>query len=199
MPAQETSLWKPKTIIQAVTGRRCVRRALIVGVVLVANLFLLLASNATLRADSKNQVQGTQALTQLHFCALILRVHNVSSTSQHVYVLMEPERVTEQNLRELFRSISSTYGGSDLLQVSVYTDIRQLEFLATGQAQSGPDNPAISEGKSGSATRSLSKEQNRISDYRWAYYVRWDGGEFFRFNADFPKTGITTVVITGKQ
>ncbi|MEK6288222.1 MAG: hypothetical protein AABO57_21090 [Acidobacteriota bacterium] len=180
-------------------GENHIRRASVIGLLLLIAL-LSGMSSAMSRKDSGDQSQQTLALTQLPFCALVLRSYKVSDSSDHVYVLMAPAQVTEENLRELFQSLSDAYSKSTLLQVSVYTDVRQLDFLATGLAQSGPDDPVRAKPKSPSrAADSTDKERNKPDEYQWAYYVRWKDGEFFRFNPDFPKKGTKTVTLRGKQ
>ncbi|MEK6301803.1 MAG: hypothetical protein AABO41_13920 [Acidobacteriota bacterium] len=124
---------------------------------------------------------GTTALSGLPFCALVLRVFvDEANSSTRVYVLMETDNVTEANLRILFERISRQHSSPSSLEATVYTDVDQLAFVATGQAHSG--------------------EWDRSSKLRQlAYYRRDAQAELFRFNPDYPAAGLKTVILRGRD
>lgn len=129
----------------------------------------------------EQKLDKTRAVEGLPFCALVLRVFVREKGARVVtYLLMDPEEVTEQNLRMLFEKISAQHASAPFLESMVYTDVEQLGFLATHQAHSGlPNLPA--------------------KELQSAYYRRDDRVEFFRYTPDYPRSGLKTIVLRGKE
>jgi hypothetical protein len=140
-------------------------------------------ANALHRVRDDPDSNGTKAVKGLPFCALILRESRETPLSIHTFhVLMEPEEVTEGNLKLLFAMISQSDPQSSVIYVRVNTDVDQLGSLATGVGRSGEKNPGI-------------KRPVR----QWAYYKKSKEGEYFRYNPSYPEAeGYKTVVLWGK-
>lgn len=123
----------------------------------------------------------TTAVPDLPFCALVLRVFDDEHYPRvRVYILMEPDKVTEDNLKILFGRVGELHRSSSSLEAFAYTDVEQLGFLATRQAHSGSPN--------------FKRKESQL-----AYYRRDDQVELFRYNPNHPKSGLRTVIIRGKE
>jgi len=137
-----------------------------------------------------NQWNKTRTIKELPFCAMILReFHDTFDGSHTIHILMEPDEVSENNLRLLFSTLSHKDPSSPSLHVLVETDIERLAALATGEF-----------------TADVSPKRNRRANghssriWQWAIYRRNAAGEFFRYNPDYPKAdGFKTILLWGKE
>ncbi|MEK6410026.1 MAG: hypothetical protein AABN34_24140 [Acidobacteriota bacterium] len=134
--------------------------------------------------NTVDQWDKTVALKQLPYCALVLRaLIGPDNSSREIFLLMEPDQVTEGNLRLLSRVLSERYPPPLSLEVRVTTDVEQLASLATNSGHTAhPDNEA--RGK---------------KEMQWAYYRRSEDVELFRYNPNYPKAGMKTVILKGKE
>lgn len=151
---------------------------------MMLTLAILLASAlpfASASTCAENQADKTTAIDNLPFCALVLRVFVYEHGARtRTYILMEPDGVTETNLRLLFEKVGQMHASTLSLEVVIYTDVEQLGFLATRQTHSGLPNFKRNEARS-------------------AYYRRDQQVELFRYNPNYPDTGLKTVIIRGKE
>jgi hypothetical protein len=92
---------------------------------------------------------------------------------------MDPAEVTEDNLRLLFGNLSTRYSSPPRLEITVFTDVEQLAPLATGHALSG---------------REYDSKVNQRADY-----YRDERKELFSYNPNYPKRGLRTVMLRGKE
>ncbi len=95
-------------------------------------------------------------------------------------VMLEESAFSEDNLIKLSKCLMSKYSEPNWLFIWVYTNMEQL---------SPPDAPAISE----------SGKPSDIDKHHWAFMVRAEGNEFFRYNLNPPSSDLKTVVIKGKE
>src|SRR5215470_5068550 len=80
----------------------------------------------------------TRAVTDLPFCALVLREwENGVTPGFDDYVIMEGDRMTEENLKLLFKVLSDQHSDEPNFQSWVYTDVTQLASIATQTGRSG--------------------------------------------------------------
>ena len=142
---------------------------------------LIVAVAATISSSpSAKRQHGDKgmSITGLPFCVLVLRVFTSDFYPRvRVHVLMEPDKITESNLRLLFEKISEQHPTTSSLDAMVYTDVEQLGVLATRRALSN----------------------SKGTESQLAYYRRDDRVELFRYNPDYPKSGLKTVIIRGKE
>jgi len=165
-------------------------------------LFLIEASAARPIADDKDSWNKTRALKELPFCAFILRdfLLEESSPEREIFILMEPDEVTEDNLRLLFNVVSEKYPKPLDLKVWVKTDVEDLKVLATGVLITGdpPQKNSEVSGKEGnSSSNNSNKKTRRI--HQWAFYIRNKDVELFRYNPNYPEEGMKTVMLRGNQ
>jgi hypothetical protein len=95
-------------------------------------------------------------------------------------VILEESAFSEDNLTKLSKCLMSKYSEPNWLFIWVYTNMEQL---------SPPDAPAISE----------SDKPSDIDKHHWAFMVREEGNEFFRYNLNPPSSDLKTVVVKGKE
>jgi hypothetical protein len=96
---------------------------------------------------------------------------------------MEPDQVTEDNLRILFRVIPDEYRQGIPLRIWVYTDVKDLAGLATSSGHSAfPDADA---------------KDREV--HRWAYYKRTSDVELFRYGNGHRETEMKTIVLRGHE
>jgi hypothetical protein len=164
--------------------------------------FLLLFScNESAAQDSGSRLHNdrwnkTTVIKDLPFGALLFRdFYDREDRSRELYVLTEPESVTELNLHLLFGVLAEAVPQSESLQVWVYTDVEQLSALATGQQ----GTVALSREQSEEFERDRSKGGNNKAVKQLAYYRRFKEVEFYRYNPEYPKPGHKTVMIRGKE
>jgi hypothetical protein len=135
---------------------------------------------------SNNDWNKTRAIKELPFCALIVReFHDTAQANHEFHILMEPDEVTEDNLRLLFAAISRRDPDAPVLVAWIKTDVEQLESLATGVVMAG----------SGRIKKDSAKRIQQLVLYR-----RTKEGEFFRYNSNYPKSeGFKTIILWGKE
>jgi hypothetical protein len=165
-------------------------------------LFLVGVSAAMPMSDDKASWNKTRALKELPFCAFILRdfLLEESSPEREIFILMEPDEVTEENLKLLFKVVSEKYLKPLALKVWVKTDIEDLKELATGVMITGdppPKNSEVSGKEKIVSSNELNKKTKRIR--QWAFYIRNEDVELFRYNPDYPEEGMKTVMLRGSQ
>lgn len=133
----------------------------------------------------------TRAIKELPFCALILReIHDKFDATHKIYILMEPDEVTEDNLKLLFGIMSRRDTESPILWIIVETDVTQLAPLATGGFTAG-SGAKKSNGATGDPLKPIRQ---------WANYRRTKVGESFGYNPNYPKgEGFKTVILWGKE
>ncbi len=147
---------------------------------LVVSLLFAKGLGSVPKADTEQESDDATTIKELNFCALTLRNYiNDDENSREMYVLIDPEQITETSLAQLFEALSKRYSKPFSLEVTVYTSIKQLRTLVTGMGISHADKI---EGK-----------------HRSAYYKRTVQVELFRYNPDFPEPGMKTIVLRGKE
>jgi hypothetical protein len=160
----------------------------------IAPIFILLPG-LVLGFAQKRVWNKIEAIKQLPFCALKVMTLE-SQFGREVHILMEPDEVTESNLLLLFRVVSEKNPEPLELETFVSTDIQQLRSLVTNMNTSATLSEEDSE-KTGSDVISTSSQ--RKAEKKWAYYKRTNQVELFRFNATFPRPGMKTIVLRGKE
>jgi hypothetical protein len=103
----------------------------------------------------------TRDIKDLPFCAFILRESHQQYDGNHLmYILMQPDEVTEENLRLLFGLISRQDPDSSSMRVLVETDLDQLTSLVNRGSVSG------------SSSKSSERAESSTSIRQWAMYRR---------------------------
>jgi hypothetical protein len=154
------------------------RKIVVIGVL----IFCICTGDVIARQDIADKWDKTVAIRELPYCALILRAFLGSDdSSRKVFVLMEPDNINEENLRLLAKTMSDRYPPPLFLEVHVTTDVKQLATLVTNSNISGSGN----------------YEAPGKKELQWAYYRRSEEVELFRYNPEFPKPGMKTVILKG--
>jgi hypothetical protein len=144
--------------------------------ILLACLLTLGVSRAHCQQVPRDRVR-TWEVKGLPFCALILREFTEPGRGGfEQYLIMDPDQITRENLKILFKALSDQHSGDANFQAWVYSDVSQLAGLAT-QSGSGDDS-------------SLNK-------HKWAYYSRSREREYFDFKPSLSASDLTTVVLRG--
>jgi hypothetical protein len=160
------------------------RLAIILTMLVFASNYGVVPTKGDKNQIGEEQWDKTRALTQSPFCALILREFlKRGDRGREIHILIEPDQVTEDNLRLLFKAISEKYPPPLLLEAWVYTDVEQLAALATRSGHSFYPDTRAREGK----------------ERQWAYYKRTEEVELFRYNPNYPESGMKTVILRGKE
>ncbi len=156
------------------------RKIVVIGLL----IFCICPGDGIARQDTADKWDKTVALKELPYCALILRAFlGPDDSSREIFVLMEPDNVNEENLRLLARALSEKYPPPLSLKAWIETDVKQLATLITNSNSSSyPDNHAS--GK---------------KELQWAYYRRSEEVELFRYNPEYPKPGMKTVILKGEE
>ena len=101
---------------------------------------------------------------------------------RYVEVLLDEKAFSENNLKELFRLVSKRFAKPKVLHVQVYTNLEDTE------------TPEEREG----AKMSEAPYDPPLDKYHQAFFLRdADGGEWFTYNANPPRTDTKKVVLKG--
>jgi len=115
-------------------------------------------------------------VTDLPFCALVLREwKNPVTPGFDDYVIMEGDRMTEDNLRLLFKVLSDQHSDEPNFQSWVYTDATQLASIATQSVRSG--------------------ELDEMKNHKWAHYLRSPEREYFEFKPIASAKELSKVIL----
>lgn len=160
-------------------------------VFLAFSLMFISLHTLILGFSQKSVWNKTEAIRELPFCALTLRTLE-SRRGREVHILMEPDEVTESNLQLLFKVVSAKNPEPLLLETFVSTDVQQLRSLVTNMNTSAEESESI-------GPDVVTSSQGKVEKNQWAYYKRTDQVELFRFNPTFPKLGMKTIILRGKE
>jgi hypothetical protein len=159
---------------------------------------MTLSSLPALAVIQNSQWNKTRAIKGLPFPAFILREYlGEFQPGLEVHILMDPDDVTEDNLRLLFELVSEKYTKAKRLVAMVSTDIEQLESLITGYIITG--SPPQEKADVNEETTSKVQKRSRKRIHKWAYYRRTKEVELFRYNPDYPNDGMKTIILKGKE
>lgn len=137
--------------------------------------------------QNNEESNTTRAIKGLPFYAFILREFvSEDGSSREINVLMEPNQVSETNLRLLFRNFSRKFPAPISVEVWVYTDVEQLDTLSTNQITDVA--PA----------RGATPKEKKVA-HQLVYYKRTKDVELFRYNPNYPKVGEKTVILRGRE
>jgi len=166
---------------------------------LLVFLSLCVLASISVDAESRKQEQKAQAalaVKELPFCALIMTDFLTEDRSMRaLYILMDPNEITEFNLSQLFKTLSQKYSKPVDLEVWVYTNLSDIAHIVTGRFSTRA-KAKLPESKDGSETKD-SEVAEKVE--KWAYYKRADTVELFRYIPEPPEKGLKTVVLRGKD
>jgi hypothetical protein len=108
---------------------------------------------------------------------------NPKDAFRYVEVLLDEKAFNEETLRELFKLLSKRFPKPKSMDVSVSTNLEQVdtpEEREAGKISEAPANPTLDR-------------------YPSALLIRQDDNELFRYTPNTPSTKMKTVVIKGRD
>lgn len=160
-------------------------------------LFGLLSLNLGVIAQPLRLIQEPRlvGIRGLPFCAFIYYEDKNDSRS-YVRILMDQVEITQDNLRTLFQRISEEHPSSLPLEVQVDIDLRTAGAIANGELHSiaGRSSP-----NNNGSDHDRKSEASNVEAPHGAFYMRTETVELFRYNPNYPKFGMKTVILRGKE
>jgi hypothetical protein len=134
---------------------------------------------------SQKLVKNKNKRAAFRYVIISNKVDNVdpNNSFRAVEVLLDEKAFSEENLKKLFLQVSKRYPEPEWLKIHVYTSLEQVPTPEESE------QPAISE-----------DYDNPYNDkYHWAFFMREDGNEQFRYNPKPPDIDLKTVVLKGHE
>jgi ankyrin repeat protein len=122
-------------------------------------------------------------------------IHAPALSHRHMYVLVEAQNFTEQNILTLFTSLAAEFTVPDDLYMNAYSDREALQKVLD-QANSGilcVTFADSAEGSRASRNHSIRTEPHRSGFYRADYYRFPDGREQFSYSPNLQQEHLKTV------
>jgi hypothetical protein len=124
-----------------------------------------------------------------------LNVEKPRYSSRHIFLFLEAEYFTEENLRKIFSTLPSQYNSSQTLYITIYSDKERLQWAIENDRQPIMADPPPT--LDDDARKSLEKKGllPRTTGYFRAGYVRMNGEESFSYSPDAEKEGKISVIL----
>jgi hypothetical protein len=100
--------------------------------------------------------------------------------TRNIGVLIEEKDFSEENLREIFRTLSKGYAKPPMLHIELVTNREQIYPAKWPRTSNEP-------------------EPSGFHQYHWARYFRSEGDdtEYFRYNVSPPSSDLKTIMLRG--
>ena len=135
-------------------------------------------SAQTSRVDSEDCTDGI-TFNYLITDNLVAKDRRPSRRARYIYVFMDENAFSEENLKTLFTVLSRKYPAPQTLDIQVETHWQRVPIPSDCEGSGTSSNP------------------DDGIDAHWSVYLRRGKDEIFRYNVELNDTDIKTVVVKG--